>query len=131
MLAKYPKQDSPLESGMVIHPEVLEDKVAALEVQLGRGRIVLYGYKPQHRGQAHGTYRAFFNALYLFDDPPMPNDGTNGSGSPDRTSIAAAPSEAAATAGPQGRSATATASGAGTAANSPGRRSNSAGASTP
>jgi hypothetical protein len=74
ILARYPKQGDVLESGMIIHQEVLQDKVAALEVTYGRGRIFLYGFKPQQRGQAHGTYRNFFNALYLFDDPPMPND---------------------------------------------------------
>ncbi len=47
-------------------------RIAALEVSYGRGRIFLYGFKPQQRGQAHGTYRYLFNALYQFDDPPMP-----------------------------------------------------------
>ena len=72
VLAKYAKQGDVLESGMIIHQELLQDKIAALEVSYGRGRIFLYGFKPQHRGQAHGTYRNFFNALYQFDDPPMP-----------------------------------------------------------
>ena len=75
VLARYASQGDPLESGMILHSELLRDKAAALEVQYGRGRIFLYGYKPQHRGQAHGTYRAFFNALYLFEDPPFSSDG--------------------------------------------------------
>ncbi len=74
VLAKYPKQGDALESGMIIHQEVLQDQIAALEVSYGRGRIFLYGFKPQQRGQAHGTYRYLFNALYSFDDPPMPAD---------------------------------------------------------
>lgn len=72
ILAKYPKQDDPLESGMILHSELLHDQIAALEVTYGRGRIFLYGFKPQHRGQAHGTYRYLFNALYQFQDPAMP-----------------------------------------------------------
>ena len=72
VLARYPKQEDALESGMIIHSEVLRDKVAALEVSYGRGRIFLYGFKPQHRGQAHGTYRYLFNVLYQYDDPAMP-----------------------------------------------------------
>lgn len=72
ILARYPKQDDPLESGMIIHSDVLHDQIAALEVSFGRGRIFLYGFKPQHRGQAHGTYRYLFNALYQYTDPPMP-----------------------------------------------------------
>ena len=71
VLARYPREEDPLESGMIIHSEVLHDKIAALEVTYGRGRIFLYGFKPQHRGQAHGTYRYLFNALYQFDDPQM------------------------------------------------------------
>ena len=74
VLARYPREEDPLESGMVIHSEVLYDKIAALEVTYGKGRIFLYGFKPQHRGQAHGTYRYLFNALYRYDDPPMSAD---------------------------------------------------------
>ncbi len=72
ILARYPKRDDPLESGMVIHSEVLHDQIAALQVSFGKGRIFLYGFKPQHRGQAHGTYRYLFNALYQYADPAMP-----------------------------------------------------------
>lgn len=71
VLARYPREEDPLESGMIIHSEMLHDKIAALEVTYGRGHILLYGFKPQHRGQAHGTYRYLFNALYQYDDPPM------------------------------------------------------------
>jgi hypothetical protein len=74
ILAKYAKEEDPLESGLILHPELLKDKAAALEVSSGKGRIFLYGFKPQHRGQAHGTYRNFFNALYVYEDAPMPND---------------------------------------------------------
>jgi hypothetical protein len=74
VLAKYAKETDPLESGMVIHSEVLHDKISALQLSYGRGRILLYGFKPQQRAQAHGTYRYLFNALYLYDDPPLPSD---------------------------------------------------------
>jgi hypothetical protein len=80
ILAKYSKEANPLESGLILHPEMLKDKAAALEVSYGKGRILLYGFKPQHRGQAHGTYRSLFNALYLYDDAAMPNDPAPGPG---------------------------------------------------
>jgi len=72
VLAKYAREADPLESGMILHSELLHDKDAALELAYGRGRIFLYGFKPQQRAQSHGTYRYLFNALYLYDDPPMP-----------------------------------------------------------
>jgi hypothetical protein len=74
ILARYPREEDPLESGMILHSEVLHEKAAALELSYARGRILLYGFKPQHRGQAHGTYRYLFNALYLYDDPPLTSD---------------------------------------------------------
>ncbi len=72
VLARYPKQEDSLESGLILHSELLHDKIAALQLSYGKGRILLYGFKPQHRGQAHGTYRYLFNELYQYDDPPMP-----------------------------------------------------------
>ena len=74
VLARYPKQDDPLESGMILHSDVLHGQIAALEVSYGRGRIFLYGFKPQQRAQAHGTYRYLFNVLYQYQDPPMPTE---------------------------------------------------------
>jgi hypothetical protein len=107
ILAKYAKQGDALESGMIIHQEVLQDKIAALEVSYGRGRIFLYGFKPQQRGQAHGTYRYLFNALYQYDDPPMPAESPTAAPreAADASDKAAAPSAAAApAAGAAGRS---------------------------
>jgi hypothetical protein len=72
VLAKYAKATNPLESGLLLHPEAIEDKAAAVELEYGKGRIVLYGFKPEFRGQAHGTYRYLFNALYTFDQPELP-----------------------------------------------------------
>jgi hypothetical protein len=72
VLARYPKQTNPLESGLLLHPEAIEGKAAAMELAYGRGRIVLYGFKPQFRGQAHATYKYLFNELYAFDHPPLP-----------------------------------------------------------
>jgi hypothetical protein len=71
VLARYPKDSNPLESGLLLHPEAIEDKIAALEVPYGSGRIFLYGFKPQWRAQSHGTYKFFFNALYKYEQPPF------------------------------------------------------------
>jgi Zinc carboxypeptidase len=64
ILAAYPKEQSPLMSGYLLHPERIEGKAAAVEVQYGKGRVYLFGFRPQWRGQSHGTYKFFFNALY-------------------------------------------------------------------
>ena len=72
ILARYAKETNPLESGLLLHPEAIEDKAAAVELEYGKGRILLYGFKPQFRGQSHGTYRYLFNALYAYDHPELP-----------------------------------------------------------
>lgn len=84
VLARYPNDSNPLESGLLMHPEAIEDKVAALEVPYGQGRIFLYGFKPQWRAQSHGTYKFFFNVLYNYEQPafakPPAAPGTEGRG---------------------------------------------------
>ncbi|HVC47869.1 MAG TPA: M14 metallopeptidase family protein [Terracidiphilus sp.] len=72
ILASYPSQTNPLESGLLLHPEAIEGKAASVELEYGAGRIVLFGYRPQFRGQSHATYKYLFNELYLFAHPPLP-----------------------------------------------------------
>jgi hypothetical protein len=73
VLASYNKDVNPLESGFILHGELLQGKSAALEVAFGKGRIFLFGFKPQWRGQSHGTYKLLFAALYDYEGlPPYP-----------------------------------------------------------
>jgi hypothetical protein len=72
ILARYAKSTNPLESGLLLHPEAIEDKAAAVELVYGKGRVILFGFKPQFRGQSHGTYRYLFNALYSYEQPDLP-----------------------------------------------------------
>ncbi len=69
ILASYPKERNPLASGYLLHPERVQGKAAALEVFYGDGRVYLLGFRPQWRGQSHGTYKFVFNAIY--DSPGM------------------------------------------------------------
>ena len=91
VLARYPKVTNPLESGLLLHPEAIEGKAAALELAYGKGHIVLFGFKPQFRGQSHATYKYLFNELYVFDHPALPTEPTP---APVKAEGAAAPAAA-------------------------------------
>ena len=64
VLATYPRERNPLASGFLLHAERIQGKAAALEVFYGGGRVYLFGFRPQWRGQSHGTYKLIFNAIY-------------------------------------------------------------------
>ncbi len=68
VLARYPRERSPLESGYLSGPGQIEGKIAALSADLGKGHVILLGFKPQWRGQSQAGYKFFFNALYLQDE---------------------------------------------------------------
>jgi len=61
-VARY--SDNPFMSGRLIGDYILINKPALVEVNYGRGKIILFGFRPQNRVQPHGTFMLFFNALY-------------------------------------------------------------------
>jgi hypothetical protein len=74
VLASYPRDRNPLESGFLLHPERIQGKAAAIEVTYGKGRVFLFGFKPQWRAQSHGTYKLIFNTLYEYEQPVTPSE---------------------------------------------------------
>ncbi len=62
-VATYP-EFNPLMSGWLEGEKRIRQKTALLETPLGEGRVILFGFKPQHRGQSHGTFKLLFNAIY-------------------------------------------------------------------
>ncbi len=52
-----------LQSGWLLGEAVIAEKAAMVSVQHGQGRVVLIGFRVQHRAQTHGTFKLVFNAL--------------------------------------------------------------------
>ena len=53
-----------LAAGQLVGAELLAGKGAVLDVGYGSGRILMYGFRVQHRMQTHGTFRLLFNAFF-------------------------------------------------------------------
>jgi hypothetical protein len=51
-------------SGWINGADHLVRKAAAVAMTYGKGRIVLYGFRPQHRGQTHATFPMVFEGIW-------------------------------------------------------------------
>lgn len=62
VVARYAKENV-LRSGWLLGEDKLRGQIALAEVPLGKGRIVLFGFRPQHRGQTWATLPFIWNAI--------------------------------------------------------------------
>jgi hypothetical protein len=60
---RYPRKDI-LASGWLLGEDYLANQAAVLDTPIGDGRIVLFGIRPQYRGQSNATFKMLFNSLY-------------------------------------------------------------------
>jgi hypothetical protein len=66
-----------LQSGWQLGGDRIAGRAALVELQVGQGRVVLVGFRAQHRAQPHATFKFLFNAL-LAPAPLTPAHTVNG-----------------------------------------------------
>ena len=62
VIARYAKENV-LRSGWLLGESKVRGQIALAETRLGKGRVVIFAFRPQHRGQTWGTLPLIWNAL--------------------------------------------------------------------
>ncbi len=63
VVARYAEEDLLMSGWAMGEERYLAGRPALVSVGLGSGRVVLFGFRPQSRGQPRGTYKLVFNAV--------------------------------------------------------------------
>ncbi len=88
VIARYPDDDKDiLISGYLEGGELLEKRAAVVEIEVGKGRVILIGFRAQHRAQPVRTFKLLFNTLYKLRRPDR-SDVRIGLGPPSSISLA-------------------------------------------
>jgi hypothetical protein len=61
---RYP-DDHLLASGWLLGESYIKGRAALVEVLIGQGRAMLFGFRPQYRAQSYQAFKLFFNSLVL------------------------------------------------------------------
>ena len=62
VVARYAAKDA-LMSGWMLGENFINGKAALVETTYGKGKIILFAFRPQHRGQTYATFPLVFNGL--------------------------------------------------------------------
>ena len=62
IVARYAAKDA-LMSGWMLGEKRINGKAALIETDLGKGKVIMFAFRPQHRGQTFGTFPLVFDAL--------------------------------------------------------------------
>ncbi|MGD9561506.1 MAG: M14 family zinc carboxypeptidase [Pyrinomonadaceae bacterium] len=69
VVAHYAAADA-LMSGWMLGEKLINGKAALVETDLGKGKIIMFAFRPQHRGQTWGTFPFIFNSLEKSERAP-------------------------------------------------------------
>jgi len=69
-VAHYAKKDL-LASGWISGERAVLGRPIMIDAHHGKGRVVMFGFRPQFRGQTFGTFKFVLNAIYLGSAKPL------------------------------------------------------------
>lgn len=72
VVARYAESDLLMSGWAIGEQRYLAGAPAMVNVRLGSGNVVLFGFRPQFRGQPRGTYKLLFNAIQRAATGPRP-----------------------------------------------------------
>jgi len=62
-IARYPESENPLISGWILGDKLIRGRAAIVEANIGKGRVILFGFRPQYRAQSLASFPLLFNSI--------------------------------------------------------------------
>jgi hypothetical protein len=62
-IASYPESENPLLSGWILGDKLIRGRAAMVEANIGKGRVILFGFRPQYRAQSLASFPLLFNSI--------------------------------------------------------------------